>query len=69
MMRLTCRLIGHEWMHPRPYGTTRGALEMECARCGAVHRAEVDLTPHWPLLARMRRQVPWARARSRTRAR
>ena len=71
MMR--CLVLGHEWMHPRirrdrSGALVRGAVDMTCSRCAKEHQSDVDLTPHWPMLARLRRQIPWSRARSRERA-
>ncbi len=40
------------------------ALEWHCLRCGKLV-SETCLTPSWSLLAKLRRQVPWARDRSR----
>lgn len=63
-------LESHDLMHPRPVrdasGTPmHGALEQECRACGRVIRSGLDFTPSWSLLARIRRQVGWARERSR----
>ncbi len=74
MTYLLCWCLGHDLMHPRQVHDARGQvirgrLDMECRRCGAVIAGTVDLTPQWSLLARLRRQVPWAREQSRQRRR
>lgn len=70
MSWIRCAIFGHSTMHPRRArdgsdAIVRGALELECASCGRVWPVTVDFTPSWSLLARLRRQTPWARERSR----
>ena len=74
MSVLPCFVAGHRMMHPRQQrdsqgNVRRGALEYECRHCGIVLAGTVDLTPSWALLARLRRQVSWAREQSRQRRR
>lgn len=72
MSGLSCFVVGHDPMYPREKRiregqTVRVTLEYECRRCGDTVESAVNLTPSWKLMARIRRQVPWARARSRRR--
>lgn len=39
-------------------------VEWYCTKCLAVH-GETSLVPSWPLLARLRRQLPWSRTKTR----
>lgn len=69
-MSLRCWLFGHDYMHPRARrdrggAVVRGQITMACLHCGHIHQVEIDLTPNWGLTARLRRQVPWSRRRTR----
>jgi hypothetical protein len=72
MSFLACLIVGHDLMHPHSVDTSdkptvkRIVLESECRRCFKTVRFDaVDLTPNWRLSAKLRRQAPWARERSR----
>ena len=65
----TLYLQAHDLMHPRRKRRADGQvipgiLEYECRRCSQVV-GETEYKPSWSLLAKIRRQIPFARERSR----
>lgn len=66
----TLYLSTHEaqWASKGGKGTKQPhSLEWSCTRCRKII-GETLLTPQWSLMAKLRRQIPWAREQSKERS-